>query len=119
MATDNKQKVLIRSMSVEELMDYLCTSDLNGKITPKNEDTWHQNYDQTTGYHHVGAILSNKSIGNLYVVFFNRSKYNNNILTDLKEIRNYTNYSQSNSSGDGKIYVRIRNYFRPLIEYKE
>lgn len=117
MATDNKQKVLIRSMSVEELMDYLCTSDLNGKITPKNEDTWHQNYDHTTSHYHVGAILSNKSKGNLYVVFFNRSKYNNYILTDLKEIRNYINFSQSNPGGSGEIYVR--NYFRPLIEYKE
>ena len=42
MATDNKQKVLIRSMSVEEIENYMVNSDLNGKITPKNEDTWHQ-----------------------------------------------------------------------------
>lgn len=117
MTTDNKQKVLIRSMSIEELMDYLCTSDLNGKIIPKNEDTWHQNYDHTSSNQHVGAILSNKSRGNLYVVFFNRSKYLNDILTDLKEIREYRNFSSTNPGGYGNIYVR--NYFRPLIEYKE
>ena len=39
MATDNKQKVLIRSMSYDELENYLVNSDLNSKIIPKNEDT--------------------------------------------------------------------------------
>ena len=66
MATDNKQKVLIRSMSYDELMNYLCTSDLNSKIISKNEDTWHQNYDGASynpsrDYRYFTSIIQNTS----------------------------------------------------------
>ena len=75
MATDNKQKVLIRSMSTEELENYLCNSDLNGKIIPKNEDTWHQNYEFVNYSTITSSTLSNESKTNLYNIFFNRIKY--------------------------------------------
>lgn len=114
MATDNKQKVLIRSMSVEELMDYLCTSDLNGKITPKNEDTWHQKYDslsQSFGYYwkiYAGIILTNESKTNKNKLF--HIKANNNFM-----LFNKTDDLVTVETGT----IRTISLFRPLIEYKE
>lgn len=115
MATDNKQKVLIRSMSTEELMNYLCTSDLNGKITPKNEDTWHQNYDYINDGH-AGSILSNESKTQNYCLFFNRTASNNvGYKLNLYLNKAYVNYTGFHVFDD----FYIKNYFRPLIEYKE
>ena len=79
MATDNKQKVLIRSMSVEEIENYLCTSDLNGKITPKNEDTWHQNYGDVTATLSASSIIQNNSTLSKYLLFLNRKIINNKV----------------------------------------
>lgn len=126
MATDNKQKVLIRSMSVEELMDYLCTSDLNGKITPKNEDTWHQNYDSVNiAFYedHTHAVIStNKTHLDYYEVFTNRItgtyttiKGNINRSADLID----KTFGHVVIIGGYDSKFKVVTTFRPLIEYKE
>lgn len=118
MATDNKQKVLIRSMSVEELENYLVNSDLNGKITPKNEDTWHQNYDDNhTNIQPLvfGSILANNSKSITFADFSNRiiwlSKFLKSINFDKSKINYYASLYSTN--------IYAVHYFRPLIEYKE
>ena len=95
MATDNKQKVLIRSMSYNELMDYLCTSDLNGKITPKNEDTWHQNYANVNGDSNASSIIQNNSKLSKYLLFLNRKiqeNYNNFIYNEIFQVMRNDNF---------------------------
>lgn len=124
MATDNKQKVLIRSMSYDELMDYLCTSDLNGKIIPKNEDTWNQNYANVTATYNTSTIIQNNSKLSKYLLFLNRKVqgngssgidyYNHEILQVMRsdDFKNeYYSY--------GGYYIHFIPVFRPLIEYKE
>lgn len=127
MATDNKQKVLIRSMSVEELENYLVNSDLNGKITPKNEDTWHQNYDsvniQYYEEHTHATISTNKTHLDHYEVFTNRKigsntttiKVNINRLADLID----KTFEHVTISGGYTSKFKAVTTFRPLIEYKE
>ena len=122
MATDNKQKVLIRSMSTEEIEKYLINSDLNDKIIPKNEDTWHQNYDNISGGNDCSSILSNETKINQFKIFINRkislSSYGHEI---------YVYYSNYLFTKSNKIYFDLSGYyittiincFRPLIEYKE
>ena len=123
MATDNKQKVLIRSMSYNELMDYLCTNDLNGKIIPKNEDTWHQNYADVTATQNTSSIIQNNSKLSKYLLFLNRKLQGGNGSS------NYSNYEifQVIRNDDfmisfysyGGYYIHFIPVFRPLIEYKE
>lgn len=123
MATDNKQKVLIRSMSYDELMNYLCTSDLNGKIIPKNEDTWHQNYADVTATYNTSSIIQNNSTLSNYLLFLNRKLQGGNGTS------NYHNYEilQVMRSNDfmikfysyGRYNIYLIPVFRPLIEYKE
>lgn len=114
MATDNKQKVLIRSMSAEELENYLVNSDLNGKITPTNENTWHQKYNSLThsfGYYwtiYAGIILTNESKTNKNKLF--HIKANNNFM-----LFNKTDELVTVETGT----IRTISLFRPLIEYKE
>ena len=131
MATDNKQKVLIRSMSVEEIENYLCTSDLNGKITPKNEDTWHQSFEimppggvQYFGYDFLATILTNltkndnsnfyigrKATTNQYFTSHFYKKYNT-ILSDNVGFYGFPDQMYSHTLYGLPV-------FRPLIEYKE
>ena len=114
MATDNKQKVLIRSMSVEELENYMVNSDRNGKITPQNEDTWHHSYNnfQNSQYYDRGFILSNESSQN--EIFVN--KINND---DSNRISILGNKLQTFVYDNFPYYPNIITLFRPLIEYKE
>lgn len=114
MATDNKQKVLIRSMSIEELEKYMVNSDLNGKIIPKNEGTWHQNYDEGLSYYmYAGCILTNETKTNTNRIFLNRDA--NFGLDDHKYHKdNYSNKSIHNLNSS-----TVLSCFRPLIEYKE
>ena len=128
MATDNKQKVLIRSMSYDELMDYLCTSDLNGTITPKNEDTWHQDFSDLTlnttySYIYIATILTNISKNNTQCFYINRllrrnfvkNKFFNKIISS-----NHDNFYPIHQGNDGWVYYfEALPVFRPLIEYKE
>lgn len=121
MATDNKQKVLIRSMSYDELMDYLCTSDLNGKINPKNEDTWHQNYANVVATYNTSSIIQNNSTLSNYLLFLNRklqgsegNYYNYEILKVMR-----SNDFMIEHYSYGVYYIRFIPVFRPLIEYKE
>ena len=120
MATDNKQKVLIRSMSVEEIEKYLVNSDLNGKITPKNEDTWHQNYNGVSRRNKGACILSNITNTNENKIFINRA-------LQITSNENFTNYTSKYFTKSSICYISISAYyssdlttcFRPLIEYKE
>lgn len=118
MATDNKQKVLIRSMSYDELENYLVNSDLNSKIIPKNEDTWHQNYD-AIGYK-AGCILTNNTNNNNKKIFLKRyvntinSSYTSNYHDSIK-----TNICYYGIPGQAVSEKFIETCFRPLIEYKE
>ena len=116
MATDNKQKVLIRSMSVEEIENYMVNSDINGKITPKNEDTWHHSYNNFdySQYRNRGFILSNESSQNKNEIFVN--KINN---YDSNKISILGNKLQTFVYDDFALYPNIVMLFRPLIEYKE
>lgn len=118
MATDNKQKVLIRSMSYDELMNYLCNSDLNGKIIPKNKDTWHQNYDTIIQYsvnrYLVALIIQNQSKLSNYSLFCNR------FFQGWSEINKIVNINKTNNFATGFFqYSSCTPVFRPLIEYKE
>ena len=117
MATDNKQKVLIRSMSYNELENYLCTSDLNGKITPKNEDTWHQNYDAII--YTAGCILTNNTNNNKKKIFLKR--YVNTISSHTSDYHDSikTNICYYGIPGQAVSEKFIETCFRPLIEYKE
>ena len=120
MATDNKQKVLIRSMSTEELENYLYNSDLNRKITPKNEDTWHQNYSPIRSRNFAAVILSNITNTNNNKIFFKRE-----VRTPAQEYGPYID--NQNNTKSNIIYFTIPGYYqvypviwyRPLIEYKE
>lgn len=120
MATDNKQKVLIRSMSTEEIEKYMINSDLNGKIIPKNEDTWHQNYNTVSERNNCACILSNNTTINKNKIFINRGI----IVSSNWDPSNFTSDYFTKSF---TLYVRIQAYyssdlmncFRPLIEYKE
>lgn len=131
MATDNKQKVLIRSMSVEEIEKYLCNSDLNGKIIPKNEDTWHQSFKimgpgggQHFGYDFLATILTNltkNDNANFYIgretstkKYFTSHFYikSNTILSDNAAFYGFPNMMYSHTLYGLPV-------FRPLIEYKE
>lgn len=118
MATDNKQKVLIRSMSVEELENYLVNSDLNGKIIPKNENTWHQSYDEiyAVQYNNNGIILSNESSTSNLKLFINR-----NVEYSDPNFVHYTLAKKSNRFVIDNLsnYTNLIMLFRPLIEYKE
>lgn len=128
MVTDNKQKVLIRSMSVEELENYLVNSDLNGKITPKNEDTWHQNYDpvniQYYEEHTHATISTNKTHLDYYEVFTNRkigvgdnTTIKANILRSADLIDK--TFEHVVITGGYSSKFKVVTTFRPLIEYKE
>lgn len=124
MATDNKQKVLIRSMSYDELMDYLCTSDLNGKITPKNEDTWHQNYADVTVSLNASSIIQNNSKLSKYLLFLNRKIQENHnyiIHNEIFQVMRNDNFMiLLYTFGDyGNYHTYSISVFRPLIEYKE
>lgn len=124
MATDNKQKVLIRSMSVEEIENYLCTSDLNGKITPKNEDTWHQNYGDVTATLSASSIIQNNSTLSKYLLFLNRKmQYNNGYMLDYFYFENFqvmrSNDFMTLFYSYSDRYIYLIPVFRPLIEYKE
>lgn len=116
MATDNKQKVLIRSMSYDELMDYLVNSDLNGKIIPKNEDTWHQNYGGITyiNSHYIASIIQNNSKSANYFLFLNR--YIQQRVLDNIEINKKNDFLYLLWGGTE---IKSTPVFRPLIEYKE
>lgn len=116
MVTDNKQKVLIRSMSTEEIEKYMINSDLNGKIIPKNEDTWHQNYNHVSSHEITSSTLTNESKTNLYNIFFNRTKYIP-FYKNILDTKSDKFHNVSNPGGSGLIYIII--CFRPLIEYKE
>lgn len=120
MATDNKQKVLIRSMSYDELMNYLCNSDLNGKITPKNEDTWHQNYADVTASTSSSSIIQNNSILSKYLLFLNRKleEYGHNGHHEIFQVMRSDNFKIEIFSY-GPYYIYLIPVFRPLIEYKE
>lgn len=124
MATDNKQKVLIRSMSVEELENYLVNSDLNGKITPQNEDTWHQdfsdiNLSQNYSYIYIATILTNITVNNYMNFFINRKfRSNKQILTKIIT-RNADLYPILQGNDGWVYYHEALSVFRPLIEYKE
>lgn len=115
MATDNKQKVLIRSMSTEELENYMVNSDLNGKITPQNKDTWHHSYNnfQNSQYHNRGFILSNESSQNKNEIFVNK------INDHDRKISLLGNKLETFVYNDFGWYPNIVMLFRPLIEYKE
>lgn len=126
MATDNKQKVLIRSMSTEELENYLCNSDINGKIIPKNEDTWHQNYDRVNiqyyEEHTHATISTNKNHLDNYEVFTNRIiggdtiiKANINRSSELID----KTFEHVVITGGYSSKFKSVTTFRPLIEYKE
>lgn len=131
MATDNKQKVLIRSMSVEEVENYLVNSDLNGKITPKNEDTWHQDFSDLTinnttySYIYIATILTNISKNNTQCFYINRllrrnfvkNKFFNKIISSNHD--NFYPIYQGNNDYDRVYYFEALPVFRPLIEYKE
>ena len=130
MATDNKQKVLIRSMSVEEIEKYLVNSDLNGKIIPKNEDTWHQDFSDLTissslSCIYIATIVTNISKNNTQCFYINR-------LLIRKFVKNnfFNKIISSNHDNFYPIYEGYYNsweyyyfealpVFRPLIEYKE
>lgn len=115
MATDNKQKVLIRSMSYNELENYLVNSDLNGKIIPKNEDTWHQNYaDAPNSGNNYACIVTNGTNLNKFVVFINRYMYTA-VINSMLSTKNNIMYNPV-SIGYG---YSLPFCFRPLIEYKE
>ena len=128
MATDNKQKVLIRSMSVEEIEKYLVNSDLNGKIIPKNEDTWHQDFSDLTvsdssSYIYIATILTNISKNNTQCFYINRllrrkfvkNKFFNKIISS-----NHDNFYPIYYYNDWEhYYFEALPVFRPLIEYKE
>lgn len=116
MATDNKQKVLIRSMSYDELMDYLCNSDLNGKIIPKNENTWHQNYDGSPyNDKYFSSIIQNTSKLTNYFIFLNRYIWGDTLkyVSIVRSTDSFWNVTW----GGTNIYATP--VFRPLIEYKE
>lgn len=117
MATDNKQKVLIRSMSYDELENYLCNNDLNGKIIPKNEDTWHQNYGEIT--YTAGCILTNNTTNNKKKIFLKR--YVNTISGSTSNYHDSikTNICYYGIPGHAVSEKFIETCFRPLIEYKE
>lgn len=117
MATDNKQKVLIRSMSIEEIEKYMINSDLNGKITPKNEDTWHQNYDgiRMYGSGYIASIIQNTSILANYFIFLNRYVHGDTL--KYRSINRSTDNFWNNLWGGVNAYATP--VFRPLIEYKE
>ena len=126
MATDNKQKVLIRSMSTEEIEKYMINSDLNGKITPKNEDTWHQDFSniklsQTYSYIYIATILTNITANNYMKFFINRhfgGGSGKQIYT--KNVTKNANLYTILSGNDGWVfYYEALSVFRPLIEYKE
>ena len=119
MATDNKQKVLIRSMSTEELENYLCNSDLNGKIIPKNEDTWHQNYDSwvSQDYIYFSSIIQNTSKLTNYFIFVNR--YIWSTIIKYKDINRSTDSFWNSVWNDTGVRPISTQVFRPLIEYKE
>lgn len=126
MATDNKQKVLIRSMSVEEIENYLINSDLNGKIIPKNEDTWHQDFSdihlsQTYSYIYIATILTNITANNYMKFFINRHfGRGSGIQIYTKNYTKNANLYTILSGNDGWIfYYEALSVFRPLIEYKE
>lgn len=124
MATDNKQKVLIRSMSYDELMDYLCTSDLNGKITPKNEDTWHQDFSdiilRNSLYVYIATILTNITANNYMNFFINRNFIGNTKIYTRNSPRNEETYQILSGYISGiQHYHEALSVFRPLIEYKE
>lgn len=126
MATDNKQKVLIRSMSTEEIEKYLINSDLNGKIIPKNKDTWHQdfsdiNLSSTYSYIYIATILTNITANN-YMKFFINRHFGGGGGTQIytKNFTKNTNLYTILSGNDGWIfYYEALSVFRPLIEYKE
>lgn len=117
MATDNKQKVLIRSMSYNELENYLVNSDLNGKIIPKNEDTWHQNYAYVTSTYNVSSIIQNNSKLSNYLLFLNRELETKGHYEILQVMRNYDFKIELYTYGG--YYIQFIPVFRPLIEYKE
>lgn len=124
MATDNKQKVLIRSMSVEELENYLCNSDLNGKIIPKNEDTWHQDFSdiklsQTYSYIYITTILTNITVNNYMNFFINRKFRGNKQILTKNFTRNADLYPILQGNDGGIYCYEALSAFRPLIEYKE
>lgn len=130
MATDNKQKVLIRSMSVEEIEKYMVNGDLNGKITPKNEDTWHQNYDFESfdGYYNsnnfIGSILSNLSKKDRLNFYVGRTsnylgELANFYVTKSDKICDTSTYIIHHFSYHTSKYIWGAPLFRPLIEYKE
>ena len=131
MATDNKQKVLIRSMSVEEIENYMVNSDLNGKITPKNEDTWHQSFKimppgggQHFGEDFLATILTNltkNDNSNFYIgrkttteKYFTSHFYrkSNTILPDNTSFYGFPDMMYPNT-------LYVLPVFRPLNEYKE
>ena len=109
-------------MSYDELENYLCNSDLNGKIIPKNEDTWNQNYDSISGGNDCSSILSNETKINQFKIFINRK-----ISLTSYGHENYVYYSNYLFTKSNKIYFDLLGYytttiincFRPLIEYKE
>ena len=122
MATDNKQKVLIRSMNYDELENYLVNSDLNGKITPKNEDTWHQNYLDIVANWSISSIIQNNSKLSKNFLFLNRKlqdrsngDYTYHKIIDV--MRTYDFSIPFNSYSN--YYINFVPVFRPLIEYKE
>lgn len=130
MATDNKQKVLIRSMSVEEIEKYMVNGDLNGKITPKNEDTWHQNYDFESfdgSYefnNFIGSILSNLSKKDRLNLYVGRTsdylgKLANFYVTKSDKICDTSRYIIHHFTYYDSRYIWAVPLFRPLIEYKE
>lgn len=132
MATDNKQKVLIRSMSYDEVKNYLCTSDLNGKIIPKNENTWHQKNTKLSpgggqyfGSDFFAAILLNLNKTNNLSFYVEREttttgKYFSFIYAHKKQTildSGYSFYSFPNQMYSHSLSGMP--VFRPLIEYKE
>lgn len=131
MATDNKQKVLIRSMSVEEIENYMVNSDLNGKITPKNEDTWHQSFaimppgaSNYFGRDFLATILTNLTKNDNSNFYIGRKTTTNNYFTS-HFYKKYNTILSDNTSFYGfpnMMYSHILYglpVFRPLIEYKE
>lgn len=118
MTTDNKQKVLIRSMSYNELENYLVNSDLNGKIIPKNVNTWHQNYGTIVQYsvnHYIVAlIIQNHSKLSNYSLFLNRAFQGDSKITKTININKTNNFATGFYQ-----YSNCTPVFRPLIEYKE
>lgn len=126
MATDNKQKVLIRSMSIEEIENYLCNNDLNGKIIPKNEDTWHQdfsdiNLSQTYSYIYIATILTNITANNYMKFFINRhfGGGSGKQIYTKNATKNENLYTILSGNNGWVFYYEALSVFRPLIEYKE